>query len=123
MSTNVRKAPFAVDALRRGIEDRDAEALLGLYADDAELVMVDADHGPSAPLVLRGREAIGAMLADVASRDMTHTLERVVVDDESLAYTEACRYADGMRVLCAAVAELADGKVVRQTCVQAWDAA
>ena len=31
------------------------------------------------------------------------------------------RDADGTNVLCATVLELADGRIVRQTAVQAWD--
>jgi hypothetical protein len=52
---------------------------------------------------------------------MTHTLEQTVFGDNRLAFTEACLYPDGTRVLCSALAELKDGKIDRQTSVQAWD--
>ncbi|MFJ2262098.1 hypothetical protein ACIOKD_27830 [Streptomyces sp. NPDC087844] len=52
------------EALRRGIEGQDATALLSLYADDAELRVVDRNTQPSHPMVMRGREQIGMMLAD-----------------------------------------------------------
>jgi ketosteroid isomerase-like protein len=112
---------FDVQALRRGIEERDADALIGLYADRAELSTVDRDNPPSRPRVLHGREEIAAQLRDVCARDMTHALERVVVDGDNAAFVESCRYADGTRVLCVATLDLEDGLIVRQSGVQAWD--
>src|SRR5579859_4947525 len=114
---------FDSAALRRGIEERDTQTLLGLYADDAEMRITDRNDQPSAPRVLNGRAAIGAYLADACGRDMTHTVERLVVGDDGAAFTQACRYPDGTRVLCSAVLDLRDGQIVRQTCVQAWDEA
>ncbi len=40
---------FDLDTLRRGIEERDAEAMLSLYADDAEMTEVDKTNPPRAP--------------------------------------------------------------------------
>ena len=112
---------FRVGALQRGIEERDASTLLALYAEDAELRIVDRANPPSAPLVLVGHGAIGRHLEEISSRDMTHALTRIVADDTSVAYVEECRYPNGSRVLCTAVLDLADGLIVRQIGVQAWD--
>jgi ketosteroid isomerase-like protein len=112
---------FDTAALRRGIEERDTGTLLGLYADDAEMRITDRNDQPSAPKVIHGRDAIGAYLADVCGRDMTHTVERLVVADDGAAFVQACRYPDGTRVLCSALLDLRDGQIVRQTCVQVWD--
>jgi hypothetical protein len=113
--------PFDVEALRRGHESHDAELLTSLYADDAESVTVDASNPPSSPRTLRGKDAIRALWEDVMSRGMTHQVQRVVVGADSLAYQVACRYADGTRVLASSVCELLDGKIARETVVQAWD--
>jgi hypothetical protein len=112
---------FDVEALRRGIEERDADALLGLYAEGAELRIVDSDNPPSNPRVLRGREEIGEYLHDLCGRDMTHSLERVVAANGGAAFIQACRYPDGTRVQCVAVLDLENGRIVRQSGVQAWD--
>jgi hypothetical protein len=113
---------FDLDTLRRGVEERDADSLLSLYADDAEITEVDAINPPRTPRVLRGRAAIAEHLRDVCARDMTHSLERPVVSDRRVAFTEACRYADGTNVLCMATADLGDdGRIVRQVAVTAWD--
>ena len=53
---------------------------------------------------------------------MTHKVETSIAEGNRLAFTQACAYPDGARVFCAAVVELAEGKISRQTVVQAWDA-
>ena len=112
---------FDTDTLRRGIEEQDPTALLSLYADDAELRVVDRNTQPSHPMVKHGRDEIRAMLNDVYGRDMTHKLEQVVVQGDQVAYTESCQYPDGVRVLASAMLSLRDGKIVDQTVLQAWD--
>jgi SnoaL-like domain len=112
---------FDAEALRRGIEERDAATLLGLYAEDAELHVVDRADQPSHPRIVRGRAAIGEYFADVCGRDMTHKIERLVVGDDNAAFIQDCRYPSGARVLCVAVLDLKDGLIVRQSGVQAWD--
>lgn len=109
-------------ALRRGLEQNDLEALLGLYADDAEVVEVSKSSPPSSPAVLRGKEEIRKHFTDVCGREMTHKLERIVVDGSNASFTEACRYPDGTAVLCTAMLDLdSEGRITRQLAVTAWD--
>ncbi|MFJ5262271.1 nuclear transport factor 2 family protein [Streptomyces sp. NPDC088387] len=119
MSTVVSSA-FGAEVLRRGIEGN-PDTLLALYADDAELRVVDRNSQPSRPMVLHGRDEISAMLDDIYSRDMTHKLENCVIQGDRAAFTESCQYADGVRVLAESMVSLRDGKIVEQTVVQAWD--
>jgi hypothetical protein len=112
---------FDAEALRRGIEERDAATLMQLYAEDAELHVVDRNDQPSHPKIVRGRAAIGEYFADVCGRDMTHQIERLVIGDGTAAFVQACQYPGGGRVLCLAVLDLQDGLIVRQSGVQAWD--
>jgi ketosteroid isomerase-like protein len=121
MSTTASRLDLG--ALTRAIESRDAAGQLALYADDAVLSVVDRDHGPSKPLVFRGRDEIGAHLEDLTGREMTHTVERAVADGGGVAYSLGCEYPDGTRVRCITVLEVRDGLIVRQDGVQAWDAA
>jgi ketosteroid isomerase-like protein len=114
---------FDLETLRRSIEEGDADALASLYAEDAELTEVDKDHPPTSPRTFRGHREIAEHFADVCSREMTHRLERPVVGEDRLAFTEACRYEGGANVLCMATADLNDEhKIVRQVAVTAWDA-
>jgi ketosteroid isomerase-like protein len=114
-------AVFDTEALRRGIEERDAATLIELYSEDAEMHIVDGANPPSAPRILRGRSAIGAYLEDLCGRDMTHTLERVLANGDHAAYVQVCAYPNGTQVLCVAVLDLSDGRIVRQVGAQAWD--
>ena len=120
-TTPMTSRSFDTEALRRGIEERDADTLLALYAEDAELRVVDRGNQPSNPKIIRGRDAIGAYFADVCGRDMTHTIERLVAGDGGVAFAEVCQYPGGARVLCVAVLDVKDGLITRQSGVQAWD--
>ncbi|MER6183758.1 nuclear transport factor 2 family protein [Streptomyces sp. NPDC001652] len=112
---------FNTETLRRSIEGNTAANLLSLYADDAELRVVDRNTQPSSPRVLHGRDEIGALLEDVYSRDMTHKLERCVMEGDTAAFSESCRYSDGVRVLSESMITLRDGKIAEQIMIQAWD--
>jgi hypothetical protein len=46
----------------------------------------------------------------------------VVVSGETAAFTQACRYSAGTRVLCLAMLDLRDVLIVRQTTEQEWGA-
>ncbi|MDR6975815.1 hypothetical protein J2X68_002503 [Streptomyces sp. 3330] len=117
----VAGSAFDTDTLRRGIEEQTAATLLSLYAEDAELRVIDHNTQPSQPMVLHGRDEIGRMLDDVYSRDMTHKLEECIVQGDRAAFSESCRYSDGVRVLAESMLTLRDGKIVEQTMIQAWD--
>ncbi|WP_416981959.1 nuclear transport factor 2 family protein [Streptomyces sp. T028] len=113
---------FSTDTLRRGVEGSTASDLLSLYADDAELRIVDRNTQPSSPRVLHGRAEIGELLQDVYSRDIkTHKLDECIVQGDRVAFTESCEYADGVRVLAESMLTLRNGKIVEQTMIQAWD--
>jgi hypothetical protein len=114
-------SPFDTETLRRGIEGPMAETLVSLYADDAEIRIVDRNTQPSHPKVLHGRGEIAELFDDVYNRDMTHKLERCVVQGDQIAFSESCEYPDGVRVLAESMGSLRDGKIVEQTLIQAWD--
>lgn len=111
-----------LDTIRAATEARDAAALSALYADDAEVIVVDRSTPPSAPHVLHGHDEVVAYLRDSCAREMTHEVRDTVLGDGRLAFATHCRYPDGTRVLCATIADLdPSGRITRQTIVQAWD--
>jgi ketosteroid isomerase-like protein len=112
---------FDTAALRRGIESHDAASLVELYADDATIEIADVENTPSAPRRIEGRAAIAAHLEDTCGRDMTHEVDLVAAGPDAVGYVVNCRYPDGVRVRCTAVAQLRDGRIVREVGVQAWD--
>lgn len=108
--------------LKSAIEGRDAATLIGLYADDAVMRVIDRDHPPSSPMELRGKAQIAGFLNDVCGRAMTHRVDASVGDDGHLAFSEACAYPDGTQVYCVAMLDVEGGRIRGQTMVQAWDA-
>ncbi len=116
-----QKASLDFEVMRRAIEQLDADLLVSLYADEAEMRTVNRYTTPSSPKVLKGKEEITEHLCDVCGRAMTHRVENEVVGEDRVAFNEACEYPDGTRVLCAATLEVSDGKIIRQVNVEAWD--
>jgi ketosteroid isomerase-like protein len=121
MATTSATAAFDAAALKRAVEERDANGQVALFADDAVIEMIDKENPPSRPVVLKGRDAIREYLHDVTSRDMTHSVSELVIEGDHGAYSVDCRYPDGARVLCMATVELRDGRIQRQRGIQAWD--
>jgi hypothetical protein len=118
-----QQAPGNLDfeALRRAEEEHDLDAMLNLYADDAQIVIVNRNTPPSSPFELHGKEEIAEYLRDVFSRELTHRIENEVVGESRVAFNVACEYPDGKRVLAAETVDVRDGKIVRQVEVVAWD--
>ena len=112
---------FDFESMRQAIENLDADQLVGLYADDAEMLTVNRYTTPSSPKVLKGKEKIAEHLRDVCGRAMTHHVENEVIGEDRVAFNEACEYPDGTRVLVAMTLDIRNGKVMRQVNVEAWD--
>jgi SnoaL-like domain len=121
MSTSTTTTKFDLGRFTRATEERDASMQVSMYAPDAAVTVADRIAQPSSPRVLHGREEIQTWIEEVTARDMTHTVQHTVSDDRGAAYTVACRYPDGAKVLCATVLELESGSIARQTVVQVWD--
>src|SRR5215218_6289659 len=122
MSVHKTSGGLDFEALRQAIENLDAQLLVSLYADDAEMQTVNRYTTPSSPKVLKGKEQIAEYLRDVCGRAMTHRIENEVIGEDRVAFNEACEYPDGVRVLAATTLDVRDGKVVRQVNIEAWDA-
>jgi hypothetical protein len=120
--TTTTTTTFSFDALREAIECADEATIVGTYADDAQMQVVDTTRPPSSPLVLRGKDAIGEFYRELCSRAMSHTVQDPVLTPDMVAFNQACRYEDGLRVFSANTLELRGGKITRHIVVQAWDA-
>lgn len=112
---------FSGAALKQAIESRDGRKLAGFYADDAVIRIIDRNNPPSRPREMHGKTEIASYWDDVCGREMTHQVDAGIAEGDRLAFTESCAYPDGTKVYCMAVLDVADGKIARQTVVQAWD--
>jgi hypothetical protein len=73
-----RKAAKGLDfeTLRLGIEGNDPELVLGFYADDAELSIVNATVPQASPFELRGKAEIAKHLRATFGPETSHRVER-----------------------------------------------
>jgi hypothetical protein len=117
----VKTRPVTGASIKQAIEDRDGRMLASFYADDAVLRVIDRNNPPSKPREIKGRGAIDRFWDDICSRAMTHKVELTIAEGDRLAFSQACSYPDGAKVLCHALLELENGLISRQTAVQAWD--
>lgn len=113
---------FDLATLKRGHRERDPDLLLDLYADDAELVVVDTEHPPSHPLVFEGRDRIGGYLRQLCGDETVLDVGDEVVGDDRVALHVAFWYPDGTQALSSEVLDLdEDGRILRETIVLAAD--
>jgi hypothetical protein len=109
------------ETLKRALIGRDAELAGSLYAEDVELVIMNRNFPPSQPFVRRGQAAALELWQDLCAKEMTHTVTATVIGDNIFAIRESCMYADGGRVVGHVIAELRDGRIIRQYSVDTWD--
>jgi hypothetical protein len=96
--------------------------MLGFYADDVELSIVNADVPQAPPFELRGKAEIAKHLWVVYGQKAFHRVERVTVDEGRAMFREACEYPDGSRLVVETTLEVRDGKIIRQVDVLVKDA-
>ena len=92
-TTTTRNVGEAIcKAWQSGTDRRDPDLLANLYAHDCEHVIINRNSPPSRPTVLKGREAMRKMFADVFAREMTHCLENAVIGEDRIAFHKSCQY-------------------------------
>ena len=112
---------FEVATFKRAYESWDIEALLGLYADDVELIQIDRDNPPSSPRTRHGQDVLKGMLEHCAGAGVVATVDNTIADGERAAATITCAFPGGRKVLANAILELEDGRIVRELDVLSGD--
>jgi hypothetical protein len=87
--------------------------MLGFYADDAQLSIVNADATRSSHFELRGKAEIGKHLRAVFGQETSRHSEGEVVGEERVTFREVCEYPDGSRILVETNLEVHGDKIVR----------
>jgi SnoaL-like protein len=112
-----------LETLYLGIESCDPDLLLGFYADEARLSIVNTDTPHAPPFELCGKGEIARHLRATFGQEGSHRVERdATVGEDRVTFREACEYSDGARVWVETTLELRDGKIVRQVDAVAIDA-
>jgi hypothetical protein len=107
------QATFDLSGLSKAIQSGDCRYQLALYADNAEVKIVDAAQ-PTAPLgVLRGKRAIERWLDTMSSRAGQLRVRDAVASPGRVEYTEEARYSDGSELLFECTAEVRRGQISR----------
>ena len=110
-------------ALRRAHERHDADLALSLYAEHAEVRIVDHANPPNSPELFKGKEQIAGYLARLYGRGMTHrvgaALQDVIVGEGRISFNVRSVYGEGTRLLSAESYEVHRGKIFYQTNVLA----
>ena len=112
---------FDIAELARAYRQWDVDALLGLYADDVELVQIDRDHPPSAPRVRHGKDVLRGMFEHCAAAGVTATVEHSVAGARRAAATITCAFPGGRKVVANGMFEIEDGRIVREHDVLSGD--
>ena len=111
------------EALRGAIERCDPDLVLGFYADNAQLSIVNASVSQASPFELRGKAEIAKHLRATFGPEASHRVEReAAVGEDQVTFRETCEYSDGSRVLVETTLEVLEGKIVRQVDVVAQEA-
>ena len=112
---------FVSEALQRGYEEWDVEALLSLYADEVELIQIDRDNPPSTPRVRRGKEVFKGMFEHCAAAGVRATVDNPLTGQERAAATITCEFPGGRKVVANSILEIEGGRIVRERDVLAGD--
>jgi hypothetical protein len=102
------------EALRDAIEGREADLLLGFYAEDAELRVVNGGSADGPVFELKGRSQIERYLHAVCDQEVACAVGDVDVEEGRISFIEACEYPDGTKVLVRTTLELRGGRIFRQ---------
>ena len=112
---------FDIEAFKRGYEEWDIEALLGLYSDDVEVVQIDRDNPPGAPRLRQGKEVLRGMFEHCAAAGVKATVENTVTGDHRAAATVTCEFPGGRRVVANGIFDIENGRIVRERDVVSGD--
>jgi len=112
---------FDLDAFKRGYEEWDIETILGLYADEVELVQIDRDNPPSSPRTRHGKEVFRGMFEHCAAVGAKAKVENAVAGDGRAAATVTCEFPGGRKVVANSILELEGSLIVRELDIQSGD--
>ena len=114
-------ASFSWTEYRAAFEAKDVARWLAFYSEDAEWVEYRHTDPPRSPNVMRGREEIGAFIERVAEMPLTLELGNEVLGEERIAFACTVTFTEGDRIIEHVIADVRDGRIVRQVDVEAWD--
>ena len=114
-------AGFDFAIFRRALETQDLEAWLDCFADHAQWIEFRHDAPSGAPTRIVGKSEIAAFLRRVKASNVRLTIRYEIVASDGCAFSVLREMPDGRRLLEHSIVHIADGKIVRQVDLDAWD--
>jgi ketosteroid isomerase-like protein len=112
---------FDFHAFKRALEQRDVDRWVEFYADNAEWLEYRPFDPPRTPNRVLGKAAIGELLRHLSAIDMALAVSNEVIACDRAAFRVDVTLGDGKQIIEHVIIEVADGKIVRQVDVEAWD--
>lgn len=116
MSTQTR---FDLEGLSSAIEAGDASYRLALYADRAEVTIIEAEHPGKPSQVLHGKAAIRQWLDGLGSREIRHRVVDPSAEATHVHFVEECAYPDGRELRYDCDADVCRGQIVHESVIVA----
>jgi hypothetical protein len=102
---------FDLPGLSRAIQSQDRRYQLALYADNAELEILDGNHLGAPLQVLHGKPEIAKWLDAMSSRAVSYKVRDAVGGPAAVRFTEECVYPDGKTLVFECTAEVSRGQI------------
>ena len=115
-----RARQFHLDAFAQALERRDLDHQLAQYAPGADIRVVDPDHPPVAPRMVRGATALHAWLLECRVGDLDPEVTHLVDGGDRVAFTQRWHDREGAGVVATSTAELEDGLITTQHTNVVW---
>lgn len=112
MSTQTR---FDIAGLSRAIEQGDPRYQAALYADDAEIAIVDSSSNDEPPQILQGKSAIRDWIEQVCWGSSYRRVLDPQASEARVSFTEECQQSDGASYQYSCIAEVSRGQIIRET--------
>jgi hypothetical protein len=116
VSTQTR---FDLDGLSSAIESGDCSYQLALYADHADVTIIDAEHPGNPSQVLHGKAAIRQWLDGLGSREVRHRVVEPRAQAARVHFVEECAYPDGRELRYDCDADVCRGQIVHESVIVA----
>jgi len=102
---------FDLPGLSRAIQSQDRRYQLALYADNAELEILDGNHLGAPLQVLHGKPEIAKWLDAMSSRAVSYKVRDAVGGPAGVKFIEECVYPDGNTLVFECTAEVSRGQI------------
>ena len=112
---------FDFPGFKRVFEDQDVEGWLSYYDDSAEWLEYRHANPPRSPNRMAGKKEIGAFLGRVKGSNVQLKITDEIVGETRAAFCLTVVMASGKRIIEHIIVHYANGRIVKQVDVEAWD--